>query len=74
MTTMIQSEDPTLHVGLIEATVWADAVAALTREMKAGRPVAGFEQAIDQCGRVLAEHFPPRARNPNELPDHLVLL
>lgn len=26
MTTMIQSEDPTLHVGLIEASVWADAV------------------------------------------------
>ena len=58
----------------VDQAVWADAVAALTREMKAGRPVAGFEQAIDQCGRVLAEHFPPRARNPNELPDHLVLL
>ena len=30
MTTMIQSEDPTLHVGLIEATVWADAVEEIT--------------------------------------------
>ena len=62
------------RTGLVDQVVWADAVASLTREMKADRPVAGFEQAIDQCGRVLAEHFPPRAGNPNELPDHLVLL
>ncbi|MBU1270999.1 MAG: TPM domain-containing protein [Alphaproteobacteria bacterium] len=58
----------------VDEGVWADAVAALTRQLKAGRPVAGFEAAIDQCGRVLAAHFPPRADNPNELPDHLVLL
>lgn len=30
MTTMIQSEDPTLHVGLVEATVWADALEDIT--------------------------------------------
>lgn len=65
--------DESIHARVDQA-VWANAVAALTREMKADRPVAGFEQAIDQCGRVLAEHFPTRAGNPNELPDHLVLL
>lgn len=58
----------------VDQGVWADAVAALLREMKADRPVAGFEAAIDLCGRVLAEHFPPRANDANELPDHLVLL
>lgn len=58
----------------VDHGVWADAVAALTRELRAGRPVAGFEAAIAQCGAVLADHFPPRADNPNELPDHLVLL
>lgn len=65
--------DESIHAKVDQA-IWADAVASLTREMKADRPVAGFEQAIDQCGQVLAEHFPPRAHNPNELPDHLVLL
>ncbi len=58
----------------VDQTVWGDAVAALTGELKAGRPVAGFEAAIGLCGQVLARHFPPRADNPNELPDHLVLL
>ena len=58
----------------VDEGVWADAVASLTRELKAGRPVAGFESAIAQCGRVLAAHFPPRTDNPNELPDHLILL
>lgn len=53
---------------------WADTVAALLREIGAGRPAAGFEAAIALCGQVLAQHFPPRDDNPNELPDHLILL
>lgn len=58
----------------VDQGVWGDAVAALTTEMKAGRPAQGFEIAIGQCGQVLARHFPPRTDNPNELPDHLVIL
>ena len=58
----------------VDQGVWGDAVAALTTAMKAGRPAQGFEIAIGQCGEVLARHFPPRADNPNELPDHLVIL
>jgi putative membrane protein len=58
----------------VDEGVWADTVAVLTRELKAGRPVAGFEAAVERCGQVLATHFPPRANNPNELPDHLILL
>jgi len=65
--------DESIH-SRVDRTVWAEAVAALVREMKADRPVAGFEAAIALCGAVLAEHFPPRPDNPNELPDHLVLL
>nr|WP_299171455.1 TPM domain-containing protein [uncultured Brevundimonas sp.] len=65
--------DESIHAQVEEA-VWADAVAALTRGLKSGRPVAGFEAAIEHCGRVLAAHFPPRSDNPNELPDHLILL
>jgi putative membrane protein len=65
--------DESIHAK-VEESVWAEAVGALTRELKADRPVAGFEAAIGRCGAVLAEHFPPQPDNPNELPDHLILL
>jgi putative membrane protein len=42
--------------------------------MKKGDPAGGFEIAISLCGDVLAEHFPPRATNPNEVEDRLVLI
>lgn len=54
--------------------VWDGAVAALIDAIKAGKPGDGFVAAIDQCGAVLAAHFPaaPGAVNPDELPDRLV--
>jgi len=53
--------------------VWDGAVAALVAAIKAGRPADGFVAAIEQCGAVLAQHFPATsAVNPNELPDRLV--
>lgn len=58
----------------VPADVWADAAAHLARELKAGRPVEGFEGAVTLCGRVLAENFPPRPDNPNETPDRLVVI
>ncbi|GAA0207985.1 putative membrane protein [Brevundimonas nasdae] len=65
--------DEAIHA-VVAADHWADAVAALLREIGAARPAAGFEAAIALCGQVLAQHFPPRPDNPNELPDHLILL
>ncbi|PZU73410.1 MAG: hypothetical protein DI531_10160 [Brevundimonas sp.] len=65
--------DQGIHA-LVQEGVWAEAVAALTAGLRADRAVAGFEKAIGLSGQVLAEHFPPRADNPNELPDHLILL
>jgi putative membrane protein len=65
--------DESIHAK-VEENAWAQAVAALTRELRADRPVEGFSAAIALCGQVLAQHFPPRADNPNELPDHLILL
>jgi putative membrane protein len=52
--------------------VWDQAIAALTTGLKEGRPGDGFVAAIEQCGAVLAEHFPPGALNRDELPDKLV--
>ena len=40
--------------------------------MRAGRPADGFIAAIEACGSLLAEHFPPPGANPDELPNRLV--
>src|SRR5919201_1672030 len=47
--------------------VWDRAVAALVSGIKNGRPADGFIAAIEQCGAVLAQHFPPGTLNRNEL-------
>ncbi|MDQ1153811.1 TPM domain-containing protein [Brevundimonas sp. SORGH_AS_0993] len=65
--------DEGIHA-LVQDSVWAEAVGALSTGLRAGRAAEGFEKAIGLCGQVLARHFPPRADNPNELPDHLILL
>ena len=54
--------------------VWDSAVASLIAAIKDGRPGDGFVAAIEQCGAVLAEHFPasPGAVNPDEIADKLV--
>ena len=65
--------DEGIH-GKVDQAVWGDAVAALAKAMKQGDPAAGFEVAIGLCGDVLAEHFPPRPTNPNEVEDRLVLI
>jgi putative membrane protein len=52
--------------------VWDNAIAALISGIKDGRPGDGFVAAIEQCGAVLAEHFPPGAMERNELADRLL--
>jgi putative membrane protein len=52
--------------------VWDAAIGALIAGIKQGRPGDGFVAAIEQCGAVLAEHFPPGALNRDELPNRLV--
>jgi putative membrane protein len=52
--------------------VWDNAIAALIAAIKGGRAGDGFVAAIEMCGAVLAQHFPPGALNPDELPDKLV--
>lgn len=58
----------------VPQAVWDDAVAALIKAIKTGEAAEGFVQAIGICGDVLAEHFPPGAINPNELPNKLIIL
>jgi putative membrane protein len=56
----------------VDKAVWSDAIAVLVDNIKHGDLTHGYEEAIAQCGKVLAEHFPPGAVNPNESPDVLI--
>lgn len=58
----------------VEDGVWQQAVDELTRGIAASRPADGFVAAIQQCGLVMAAHFPPGAIDPNEHPNHLIEL
>ena len=53
---------------------WQETVDRLTAEIADGRAADGFVHAIEACGAHLARHFPPGASDPNELPDHLIVL
>jgi putative membrane protein len=53
---------------------WKEIVDGLTREIAAGRATDGFVGAIAASGAHLAQHFPPGVNDPNELPDHLIML
>lgn len=58
----------------VEDGTWQKIVDTLTREIGSGRPADGFVQAIENVGLHLATHFPPGSRDPNELPNHLIVL
>jgi putative membrane protein len=58
----------------VEKGTWQKIVDDFTADITAGRPVEGFERAIARIGELLAQHFPPGAIDPNELPDHLIVL
>lgn len=61
-------------VGKVSSDVWGEAMAALILEVKQGKAGAGMVAAVEQVGKVLAEHFPKSDGNPNELPDRLIEL
>jgi putative membrane protein len=63
--------DEAIH-SQVEPEVWGEAMAALVTEIAAGRPGEGMVQAVEKIGEVLAKCLPPRAENPNELPDRLI--
>jgi putative membrane protein len=51
---------------------WQATVDALTAAIGAGRLADGLEKAVLSCGAALAEHFPRRTDDVNELPDKVV--
>jgi putative membrane protein len=53
---------------------WNGVVNTLTAHLGRGLRVQGFITAIETCGKILAEHFPPGRIDQNELPNHLIVL
>ena len=51
---------------------WDVIVADFVQAVKRGEIAAGFEQAVEACGRLLATHFPAPEGGRRELPDHLI--
>jgi putative membrane protein len=58
----------------VPAGTWQEIVDTLTREIAVGHPADGFVQAIERVGHHLAQHFPPGTHDPDELPNHLIVL
>jgi putative membrane protein len=58
----------------VTAGTWKKIVDQLTEAIGKGHAVDGFVAAIAAIGTTLAEHFPPGPQDPNELPDHLIIL
>ena len=53
---------------------WKTIIDALTVDLAQDEPTRGFVTAIEACGRLLAQHFPPGSADTNEFPNHLIVL
>ncbi len=58
----------------VNAGVWQAALDQLLAEVRAGRLADGLIAAVNSTGAVLAEHFPPRAGDKDELANDVVIL
>ena len=54
--------------------VWQGIVDRLIVKITANEPADGLIEAIEETGKHLAKHFPPGSEDPDELPNHLILL
>jgi putative membrane protein len=53
---------------------WQEIVDELTRHLSRDQATDGFITAIKQIGSHLSAAFPPGSGDPNELPDHLIII
>lgn len=58
----------------VEPEFWGSTIVALLDGIKAGRTADGLVAAVGHAGGALAAHFPPRADDSDELPNHLIEL
>ena len=57
-----------------DAATWNGVRDLLIEGLKNDKPEEGFTKAIQRCGEILGEHFPIKADDTNELPNHLRLV
>ena len=65
--------DKGIHEKLGQAH-WQGIIDAFVAEVRRGRVVDGFVNAITACGAAMAEHYPPDPDDTNELADGLIEL
>ncbi len=53
---------------------WQAMVDRLTRQIGDGKAADGLIETIKATGELLAKHYPPGSANPNELPNHLIVI
>ena len=58
----------------VPAGQWQTLVNNLTARIGDGQVADGLSEAIAACGELLAQHFPPGSANPDELPNHLIVI
>jgi putative membrane protein len=58
----------------VEPEFWGSTIMALLGGIRAGRTADGLVAAVTHAGGALAEHFPPRPDDRDELPNHLIEL
>jgi uncharacterized membrane protein len=59
---------------LVHPGEWEAVCAAMEAHFREGRFKSGALAGVEGVTRVIARHFPPEERNPNELPDRPVVL
>jgi putative membrane protein len=65
--------DKGIHEKLGEAR-WQNIIEKFVTEVRRGRVVDGFVEAIGACGAAMAEHYPPDPAETSELSDGLIEL
>jgi len=58
----------------ISQDLWNLIADELAENLKNGQTTEAFVNAVSKCGELLAENFPAKEENPNELSDGLVIL
>lgn len=53
---------------------WKTIVDRLTGQIGNGKADDGFVEAVTAMGQLLAEHFPPGTNDPDQMPNHLIVL
>jgi len=58
----------------VDRSVWQEAIQSLLSHAANGDIAEGFVIAVEKCGQVLAQHFPPEPEQEDQLADRIYLI